>query len=384
MTPTEDDRFTRFLRDKSQEAKKQVGSGFGPNTFLGMLGSQGGYRTVVQLLSDKKVSNGFTNLLLAGRLDLSVEALVLESEWRRNFDTLLLKKAEARLNEANYQIRAIAIEVDGPEEHRQEQEGAVAQAGERPLTSTASLILRWPKCIEYLTLELDRLQPGFEFESVETLVDGSHPTTYSVRCVEVVRSPERHWSIVLAYDPSHGKNTAVAAKYGDSVEWGTLNISISSDLAVVTGAFEEVGAGEAVIPQITFVPTGLFSGMSRAQIEVLLRPDQGRLRKRLLESYGECVVSRECTEQALEAAHIVDHAVSGSSSEGNAILLRADLHTLFDRGMLRISVDGKIDLVRLPTNSRYHAERKNWNKVLPDKVLTAVRDALKARAAIRD
>jgi hypothetical protein len=38
----------------------------------------------------------------------------------------------------------------------------------------------------------------------------------------------------------------------------------------------------------------------------------------------------------LEAGHIVEHASSGNNSLGNGLLLRADIHTLFDIGLLRI------------------------------------------------
>ena len=203
-------------------------------------------------------------------------------------------------------------------------------------------------------------------------------------CEDVQRDTSNAWSILLVYDQDRGKNPAIAAKYQDSIDWGKLVISISADLKTITGAFEPVVGGEGVNPQITIAPAGLFAGLSRAQIEVLLRPDQGRLRKRLLGRYRTCAVSNESTGQALEAAHIIGHADSGASSEENAILLRADLHTLFDRGMLRISTTGKIDLSGLPEDSPYHAERKNWNKALPKEVLAAVRDALKVRAAGRE
>ncbi|WP_299797452.1 HNH endonuclease signature motif containing protein [Ramlibacter sp.] len=377
MTPTEDDRFTQFLYDKAHEAQASIG--YTPNIFLQMLGSQGGYQTAVQLLSGLKISDGFTKLWQGKRLDLTVEALVLESQWRNHFDARLLEVAQKRLRDVGYHVRAVSSATsDGPKGRGRKRHSAAAGTTDLAARTTLPLVLRWSTWIEYMTLELDSLETGAELESVETWLDGSEPTTYSIRCGKLARDSNQRWSIPLVYDERHGKNPAIAAKYGDSVDWGTLIISISADLTTVTGTFEPVDGSAGESPKITIAPAGLYSGLSRAQIEVLLRPDQGRLRKRLLALYGACAVSNESTEQALEAAHIIDHAASGASSERNAILLRADLHTLFDRGMLRISGSGKVDLSGVPNDSPYHTERKNWNKVLPSKVLTAVRDALKA------
>ena len=96
----DDARFTQFLFDKAAQAKKDLG--YNPTFFLGMLNAEGGFRTVSKLLAARKVSEGFTNLWEHGRLDLSVEAIVLESEWCRHFDELLLTVAEKRLRDSRY------------------------------------------------------------------------------------------------------------------------------------------------------------------------------------------------------------------------------------------------------------------------------------------
>lgn len=102
MTPTEDDEFTAFLRSKAMEAK--VAFDYTPVSFLQMLGSSGGYQTVSALISRAKPSDGFITLWEAGRLDLSVEALITESRWRRCFEASLLSAAETRLLQAGYVV----------------------------------------------------------------------------------------------------------------------------------------------------------------------------------------------------------------------------------------------------------------------------------------
>ena len=45
---------------------------------------------------------------------------------------------------------------------------------------------------------------------------------------------------------------------------------------------------------------------------------------------GRCVVTQEKTLPALEAAHIRPYARSGTHEIGNGLLLRRDLHALFE------------------------------------------------------
>jgi hypothetical protein len=60
-------------------------------------------------------------------------------------------------------------------------------------------------------------------------------------------------------------------------------------------------------------------------------------RARLLEAYGgRCAVTGCDCEAALEAAFIVGNAETGPQDVGNGLLLRSDVHTLFDLNLVRI------------------------------------------------
>ncbi len=68
------------------------------------------------------------------------------------------------------------------------------------------------------------------------------------------------------------------------------------------------------------------------------RPGQGRFRRALLQVYGgKCAMSGVDHELVLQAAHIQSVARGGSDALRNGLLLRADLHLLFDAA--RIAVD---------------------------------------------
>jgi len=81
----------------------------------------------------------------------------------------------------------------------------------------------------------------------------------------------------------------------------------------------------------------------RRSRDVLLRQGQPPFRAALMDAYERrCAVTGTDVEQVLQAAHIVGYAESGDNALGNGLLLRADIHDLFDRGLLWISASSKV------------------------------------------
>ncbi|MEM1268484.1 MAG: HNH endonuclease [Bacteroidota bacterium] len=73
----------------------------------------------------------------------------------------------------------------------------------------------------------------------------------------------------------------------------------------------------------------------------LVRPrlGQGTFRYAVQTAYGKCAVTREHSLPALDAAHIVPVAAGGPHEISNGLLLRADIHRLFDRGYVTVTPD---------------------------------------------
>jgi hypothetical protein len=72
---------------------------------------------------------------------------------------------------------------------------------------------------------------------------------------------------------------------------------------------------------------------------IILRRGQLKFRKRLLAAYGgRCAITDCDCQDALEAAHIFPYAYGGDDTHHvqNGILLRSDVHTLFDIGKIGI------------------------------------------------
>ena len=76
-----------------------------------------------------------------------------------------------------------------------------------------------------------------------------------------------------------------------------------------------------------------------------VRLGQGAFRVLVTDAYNrKCAISGEKTLPVLEAAHIKPYSESGAHFISNALLLRSDLHKLFDTGYLTITPDLKVEI----------------------------------------
>lgn len=96
MSAPEDEKaFANAMTQVFHRAKREAG--YTATRFAQMLGEHGAVRTAKMLLHAKVVSEGFSALWEAKRLDLTVEYLVLRPEFRDLFDDDELAIARARL-----------------------------------------------------------------------------------------------------------------------------------------------------------------------------------------------------------------------------------------------------------------------------------------------
>ena len=106
----------------------------------------------------------------------------------------------------------------------------------------------------------------------------------------------------------------VQATIGALVEWHEKTVS---------------GGGEC--------PVSLEDSRDRVVATIVRRRGQPEFRKALLEAYeGACAISGYDAEVALEACHVKPYMGPQTNSLSNGLLLRADLHTLFDLGLLAV------------------------------------------------
>jgi len=87
-----------------------------------------------------------------------------------------------------------------------------------------------------------------------------------------------------------------------------------------------------------FAPMDVEDQRRRVLATIVRRRGQSKFRKKLLDAYdSRCAVTQCDAVDALEAAHIHPYLSEASNATSNGLLLRADIHTLFD--LYLISVD---------------------------------------------
>jgi hypothetical protein len=87
----------------------------------------------------------------------------------------------------------------------------------------------------------------------------------------------------------------------------------------------------------SFDPENVLDGRKRLLRAIVNRQGQPVFRNRVLDAYGHrCALTNSNVVETLEAAHIYPYRGTRTSHVTNGILLRADIHTLFDLGLITI------------------------------------------------
>jgi len=95
---------------------------------------------------------------------------------------------------------------------------------------------------------------------------------------------------------------------------------------------------QATEPQVeAFDPASQEDARQRVLTSVVRRRGQSKFRAGLLRAYGgKCAITGCVVEAILEAAHVTPYLGPDTNALSNGILLRADLHTLWDLGLIAI------------------------------------------------
>ena len=106
---------------------------------------------------------------------------------------------------------------------------------------------------------------------------------------------------------------------------------------------------------------------------VRLRLGQGSFRALVTQTYERrCAVTREKILPVLQAAHIRPVTAGGQHRIENGLLLRSDIHTLFDRGYLTVASDHRLQVSKSLKedfdNGKYYLSMAGAELFLPSRV----------------
>jgi hypothetical protein len=135
-----------------------------------------------------------------------------------------------------------------------------------------------------------------------------------------------------------------------------------------------------------FDPLNLIDAREKTIASIVRRQGQPVFRKRLLKAYGRhCAISDCNCADALEAAHIRPYLGVGTNHPTNGILLRSDLHLLFDYHKISFDKDFRVLVSKALNGTVYEGLRGKRMKRPVDVTCSPNSDALEMhRAEMKD
>lgn len=193
------------------------------------------------------------------------------------------------------------------------------------------------------------IMPDAELEYLETATPQSTPPRSKLSSLEAIaHSP---WSgesqvfeaVPIEFDPNSGaaNQKAIESAWGEGIDAAEPT---TTDFAQVPiGAWQDL-LNDGLARAFQFNTPEEAKG--RLNRSLLLRKGSPQIRVKLLQAYDRrCAMSRCTVEDVLEAAYIIPFLGDRTNDPTNLILLRSDLHVLFDLHLL--SVDPSDLTIRL-------------------------------------
>lgn len=95
-------------------------------------------------------------------------------------------------------------------------------------------------------------------------------------------------------------------------------------------------------PCLTSGEASVVPAMAAKRVETVLRvirEGQANFRRQLIDYYGPvCMATGTCVAAVIDAAHIIPYGGRATNALGNGLLLRKDVHALFDAGLIRVTL----------------------------------------------
>jgi putative restriction endonuclease len=148
---------------------------------------------------------------------------------------------------------------------------------------------------------------------------------------------------------------------------------------------ERVDKTSGVVPSVradmvaeVFSPAGIEDERIRTLQLIAQRRGQSGFRRTLLDAYGRrCSITGYEAEASLEAAHIIPYRGPVTHHPSNGLLLRADMHTLFDLGLIAVDYPTRRILMKSELRSTKYREFSDHLVSFPeDERLQPSREAL--------
>ncbi len=200
---------------------------------------------------------------------------------------------------------------------------------------------------------------------------------FNVR-VEIDRSDDEITKIRITYCRADNRDLFDSFDLEASdIIWGIHTLVIVDGEKSGRSVWQPEGKPESAGPGWRCSSESIFGGPTnrwRSTIWAIQRGHQGELRQQLCAIDGKCALTGETCEVALEAAHIVPAHRGGREVVFNAILLRSDIHRLYDATPPRFRISPETGEVS--ANDFLYESFDFQGRQISQEILERIREAL--------
>lgn len=153
-------------------------------------------------------------------------------------------------------------------------------------------------------------------------------------CIQQTKKPKEVTYLI--------QGIGIVNRWSDDGYFHIEGVTLESKPSNVDGKYTNELA-ESSKAEEQYNPKSEDDGRTRAFRAISIRRGQPKFRNSLLQAYeGKCAITSTNLESVLEAAHITKYNGEQSNVVSNGLLLRADVHTLWDLGLLALTSDFKV------------------------------------------
>ena len=191
--------------------------------------------------------------------------------------------------------------------------------------------------------------------------------------IDVRLERPRGGEVHVVVDYHEANNLKLAERY--DIYWGTNTIVLKQGNR--TGHCSWLRLGARRPEKVRWEAGGLGESQDRPLSRYWRSRRYAQFRKIVLAADSHCcVITGEQTPETLEAAHLVPAKNGENDISSNGITLRADLHRLFDAGLITFAESGRV-IIRAPKSPSFDEYRQLLrNRRLPPPTFARVKATL--------
>jgi HNH endonuclease len=199
--------------------------------------------------------------------------------------------------------------------------------------------LKKEECFQKLSKIFQVYQPNDLFSPSNMRLQGENDKPPSPIWFRIIEDFYKDFGINLVYTDYHDTNIRIEFKTDVEPQEVTKFIDEPLTNKLVLNDQSVISLDPIDLLSERLASEGFFDDVNdseKIKRYIVWRRGQPEFRRKLLDTYGCCVITGCTSEDALEAAHISPYSHTQNNDPVNGLLLRADIHTLFDRHLIGI------------------------------------------------